>query len=73
MTMGVEPSLLGNDDLMRELGHLCETRFDALRHASDQAFAEHTRRTAELEAEYIRRHPAREIDPERMRSGARAR
>lgn len=73
MSMGVQPGALGDDDLLRELGHLYETRLEALRHASDQAFAEHTRRTAGLEAEYLRRHPAREIDPGRMRDGARAR
>jgi hypothetical protein len=70
---GVDPGELTGDDLMRELGHLYETRLDALRHASDQALDEHTHRTAQLEAEYLRRHPDREIDPERMREGARAR
>ncbi|SEG93156.1 hypothetical protein SAMN04489712_13729 [Thermomonospora echinospora] len=73
MGIGVEPALLNDSDLMRELNNLYETRMDALRHASDHALAEHTRRTAELEAEYIRRNPAREIDPERLREGARAR
>jgi hypothetical protein len=70
---GVDPGELTGDDLMRELGHLYETRLDALRHASDQALDEHTRRTAQFEAEYLRRHPDREIDPERLREGARAR
>jgi hypothetical protein len=70
---GVDPRALGDDDLMRELGHLHETRMDALRHAADQALAEHTRRTNQLEAEYLRRYPAREVDPERLREGARAR
>jgi hypothetical protein len=46
---------------------------DALRHAPLQAFQEHTVRTAELETEYLRRRPAREIDPNRSRDGARAR
>ncbi|MGK5554891.1 DUF6158 family protein [Actinomadura kijaniata] len=73
MTMGIDPSDLGEDDLFRELGHLYETRLEALRHASDQAYAEHTRRTAQLEAEYLRRYPGREVDPERLREGARAR
>jgi hypothetical protein len=72
-TDGVEPAGLSDEDLLRELGHLGETRLDALRHASDQALEEHTHRTSLLEAEYLRRHPAREIDPERMRAGARAR
>jgi hypothetical protein len=73
MAIGIEPAVLSDSDLMRELTSLYETRMDALRHASDQALAEHTRRTAELEAEYVRRHPDREIDPERLREGARAR
>ncbi|WP_067490965.1 DUF6158 family protein [Actinomadura hibisca] len=73
MTMGVDPSALSESDLFRELGHLYETRMDALRHASDDALAEHTDRTARLEAEYLRRYPDREIDPARLREGARAR
>ena len=70
---GVDPAELGDEDLMRELGHLYETRMDALRHAADQALDEHTHRMAQLETEYLRRHPGREVDPERMREGARAR
>jgi hypothetical protein len=73
MSNGVDPRALSTEDLLRELGHLHETRTDALRHAADQALAEHTRRTDELEAEYLRRYPEREVDPERLREGARAR
>jgi Family of unknown function (DUF6158) len=73
MAMGVSPAELTDDDLLRELGHLYETRMDALRHAADQAYAEHTQRMAQMEAEYLRRRPAREIDPQRLREGARAR
>ncbi|MFI6518496.1 DUF6158 family protein [Spirillospora sp. NPDC050679] len=73
MTTGVDPSALSENDLFRELGHLYETRMEALRHASDDALAEHTSRTAQMEAEYLRRYPEREIDPERLREGARAR
>lgn len=73
MTTGVDPGTLSDDDLFRELAHLYETRFGTLRHGSDQALAEHTRRTSELEAEYIRRLPTREIDPDRLREGARVR
>jgi hypothetical protein len=64
---------LRDEDLIRELTHLYDTRMDALRHAPLQAFQEHTVRTAELETEYLRRRPAREIDPNRSRDGARAR
>ncbi|GAA2132276.1 DUF6158 family protein [Actinomadura napierensis] len=73
MAMGVSPAELTDDDLLRELGHLYETRMEALRHAPDQAYAEHTQRMAQMEAEYLRRRPAREIDPLRLREGARAR
>jgi hypothetical protein len=64
---------LSDEDLIRELTHLYDTRMDALRHAPLQAFGEHTVRTAELETEYLRRRPAREIDPNRSRDGARGR
>jgi hypothetical protein len=70
---GVDPAELGEEDLMRELGHLYETRMDALRHAADQALEEHTHRMTLLEEEYLRRNPDREVDPERLREGARAR
>ncbi|MFC4910839.1 DUF6158 family protein [Actinomadura gamaensis] len=70
---GVDPSRLDEDDLLRELNHLYTTRMDTLRHGSDNAFSEHTRRMNQYEAEYLRRKPAREIDPERLRAGARAR
>lgn len=73
MAIGVEPAALSEADLMRELGRLYITRMDTLRHGSDHALAEHTRRTAELEAEYIRRLPDREVSPQRLREGARAR
>ncbi|MBT2213022.1 MULTISPECIES: DUF6158 family protein [Actinomadura] len=72
-TTGIDPGALSDDDLFRELSSLYQTRLDALRHAADQAYGEHTRRMNELEAEYLRRYPAREIDPERLREGARAR
>lgn len=71
--MGIAPGALSDEDLFRELGHLYETRLEALRHAADQAYGEHTRRMNQLEAEYLRRRPGREIDPNRLREGARAR
>lgn len=69
---GVPPEILEDDDLMRELEHLHVTRTDALRHASDQALATHTERMGLMEAEYLRRHPGREVDPDRTREGARS-
>lgn len=73
MPTGVSPTVLSVDDLLRELGSLYDTRLDALRHGSGQALRQHTHRMSELEAEYARRFPDREIDPERLREGARAR
>jgi hypothetical protein len=70
---GVPPTELAEEDLTRELGHLHETRHTTFLHGSDDALAAHTRRTAALEAEYVRRHPQRQVDPERLRSGARER
>lgn len=70
---GVGPDDLADDDLLRELLRLHETRHETLRHGSDDALDAHTARTAELEGEYLRRFPQREVDPERLRSGARER
>ncbi|MEU1751614.1 DUF6158 family protein [Micromonospora matsumotoense] len=65
--LGVDPAELGDDDLIRELQSLHRTRLDTLRHAADSALANHLRRTAELETEYLARHPGREVDPHRLR------
>ena len=70
---GVPTAELAEHDLIRELAHLHETRHETFLHGSDDALAAHTRRTTELEDEYVRRHPRRHVDPERLRSGARER
>jgi len=70
---GVNPGELSEDDLFRELQHLHETRSATLRHGSDDALRAHTERTQALEEEYLRRYPSREVDPGRLREGARAR
>lgn len=70
---GVPASDLSEEALVRELAHLHETRHDTFLHGSADALLVHTRRTGELEAEYVTRHPEREIDPARLRSGARDR
>jgi len=72
-TLGVPPAELSDEDLLRELTHLHHTRNETFLHGSDDALAAHTRRTQELEADYVRRNPARHVDPERLRSGARDR
>ena len=68
---GVRPDDLAEADLLRELEHLHFTRHDAFLHGAPDALREHSSRTAQLEAEYLRRHPEREVDPARTRAGAR--
>ena len=68
---GVSPQDLAEADLIRELSHLHRTRHDTFLHGSPDALREHSSRLAELEAEYLRRRPEREVDPARTRSGAR--
>ncbi len=70
---GVPATELAEEDLLRELAHLHETRHMTFLHGSGDALESHTRRTGELEAEFLRRHPEREIDPNRLRAGARER
>lgn len=68
---GVDPAALSEDDLVREMESLGHTRAETVRHGSWSALARHTTRAHELENEYLRRHPEREIDPQRTRQGAR--
>jgi hypothetical protein len=68
--VGVDPAELSDEDLIREMQSLHRTRLDTLRHAADAALATHLRRTAELETEYLTRHPGREVDPARLRDGS---
>ena len=70
---GVPPSQLSEQDLRRELEHVHETRHTTFLHGSPDALDAHTSRTAELEAEFLRRFPDREVDPSRLRDGARQR
>jgi hypothetical protein len=70
---GVPAEKLGDPDVLRELGELHRTRLDTLRHGSEQALARHTARMSELENEYLRRFPEREIAAQRLRTGARQR
>ncbi|MFG1842753.1 DUF6158 family protein [Micromonospora sp. NPDC049175] len=65
--LGIDPTELTDEDLIREMHSLHRTRLDTLRHAADSALANHLRRTAELETEYLARHPGREVDPNRLR------
>jgi uncharacterized protein DUF6158 len=70
---GVPANELSEEDLLRELAHIHQTRQDTFLHGSADALVTHTRRTTQLEDEYLRRHPEREIDPDRLRAGARER
>ena len=65
--LGIDPVDFSDEDLFREMHSLHRTRLDTLRHAADSALANHLRRTAELETEYLTRHPGREVDPSRLR------
>jgi hypothetical protein len=67
--VGIDGSELTDEELLRELGSLYRTRMDTLRHASDAALGTHLARTTDLEAEYLRRWPEREVDPRRLRDG----
>jgi Family of unknown function (DUF6158) len=70
---GIPPADLTEDDLLRELENLHRTRHDTFLHGSAHALHRHTERTAELEVDYLRRHPERQVDPDRLRAGARSR
>ena len=70
--MGIDPVELSDEDLMRELRSLHRTRLDTLRHGPEAALDHHLRRTAELESEYLTRHPGREVDPHRLRDADEA-
>jgi hypothetical protein len=63
---GVDPATLSEDDLFRELASLYRARLGTLRHGPDAALANHFKRTAELETEYLVRFPGREVDPARL-------
>lgn len=70
---GIDATDLEEADLVRELGHLHETRNRTFLHGSPDALEAHSRRTEALEAEYLRRHPDRDVDAGRTRDGARSR
>ncbi|MBK0869939.1 MAG: hypothetical protein IJH84_03685 [Saccharopolyspora sp.] len=71
MCTGVPGHRLQEQDLLRELARLHSTRHDTFLHGAPDALREHTAREFELEQEYLRRHPDREVDPRRTREGAR--
>ena len=68
---GVPADQLTDESLDRELKHLHETRHDTFLHGSEDALTLHTRRTDELEQDYLRRNPDRVLDARRTRHGSR--
>jgi hypothetical protein len=64
---GIDARQLDDETLLQELGSLHRTRLDALRHSAESALTTHLARTRELELEYLRRRPAREVDPRQLR------
>ena len=58
---------------MKELETIHRTRHDTLLHGSNDALHAHNERMAQLEGEYLRRHPRRPVAPGRTRAGARER
>jgi hypothetical protein len=65
--MGIAATQIDDEDLIRELESLHRTRHETFLHGSDEALATHSQRTAELENEWLRRNPQRQIDPRRLR------
>ncbi|GDY87123.1 hypothetical protein SAVCW2_63220 [Streptomyces avermitilis] len=70
---GVDPGRLTDQQLMKELEAIHRTRHDTLLHGSNDALRVHNVRMAQLEGEYLRRHPRRPVAPGRTREGARER
>jgi hypothetical protein len=70
---GVDPDRLDDQQLMKELQTIHRTRHDTLLHGSNKALRTHNMRMAQLEGEYLRRHPRRPIAAGRTRDGARER
>jgi len=66
-TTGTAAAELSDDALLRELTRLHETRHETFLHGSEHSLAAHTDRQEALEAECLRRNPAREVDQDRLR------
>jgi hypothetical protein len=70
---GVDPVDLDERQLLHELETVHRTRHETLLHGSPSALEAHTTRMTALEAEYLRRHPHRDVLAGRTREGARER
>lgn len=71
MSTGIDATELSEEALLRELEHAHAKRHDTFLHGAPDALREHTARTNELEQEYLRRHPERDVDPRRTREGSK--
>jgi hypothetical protein len=58
MSMGVPPGNLSDADLTRELTHLKEKHDEIFDSGTADQRMHHTRRTGELEEEFLRRRPS---------------
>jgi hypothetical protein len=67
--LGIAASELSDEDLLRELASVHRTRHQALRHRPTAALGHHDRRSRELESEYLRRFPGRELPGPTGRAG----
>lgn len=61
---------LSDEQLFEHLGQLYATRLDTLRHGAQDAWDNSDRRLRELEGEYLRRYPDREVSSDRVRPGS---
>ena len=68
MAMGVDAADLSDDDLRRELAQLKSKAVDIDSAGTPDQQANHRRRTAELEEEFLRRNPREPAKPDRERS-----
>lgn len=69
---GVPPRQLTDDDLVREVAYLHETRHETFLNGTEDALSAHTARMLALEEEFLRRFPAAAApDPLRTRAGSR--
>ncbi|MGV9250060.1 DUF6158 family protein [Streptomyces sp. NPDC003697] len=70
---GVDPGRLDDQQLTKELENIHRTRHDTLLYGSNDALRAHNERMAQLEGEWLRRHPRRPVASGRTREGARER
>jgi hypothetical protein len=70
---GVPPAELDDDRLLIELESIHRARHDTFLHGTAEALVTHGQRMRDLEQEYLRRHPRREVWAERTAEGSSGR